>query len=234
MLRYENEFTLLESDFDSYDNMKLSSYLDLFQTVAGDHAKEMGIGFNETLKKGLAWVITKVKLTAIKKLVSAQKIKVVTLPLQKGALDYIRDYYIYDENGETVAIGSSQWVLIDYNSRRISRAVIEYDGECTKKSAYENTKIEKVPEFDGELKYTHTAIPLDIDHNGHVNNIRYADMTLCASYGEKRPIKSAVLNFSSECKLGDKIDIFVKTEGDATFYFGKNGEKTSFTAKIEY
>ena len=210
MLSYENEFTLLESDFDLNDNMKLSSYLDLFQTVAGDHAKQMGIGFNDTRKRGLAWVITKVKLTVLAPLHASQKIKVVTMPLPKGALDYIRDYYIYDEKGECVAIGSSQWVLIDYNSRRISRAVIDYNGECTTVSAYENPKIEKIASItDGEKAYSHSVTPIDIDHNGHLNNIRYADMTLCANPSEKRPIKSAIVNFISECRLGETVDVFV-------------------------
>ncbi len=235
MLRYENEFTLMESDFDFNDNMKISSYLDLFQTVAGDHAKKMKIGFASTLEKGLVWVITKIKLDIIVPLRSSQRIKVVTMPLPKGTLDYVRDYYVYDENGTLVAIGSSQWVLIDYNTRRISRAVIEYDGVCTDKSAYENRRIEKVAACDGELRYSHVATALDLDHNGHVNNIRYADMMLCAAPdNENRLPRRVILNFTNECRRGDKIDVYVKTEGDVILYCGKRNDEISFTAQVEY
>lgn len=125
-------------------------------------------------------------------------------------------------------------MLIDYKTRRISRAVIEYDGECTDKSAYENRRIEKVTVDGGEKKYTHTVTPLDLDHNGHVNNIRYADMAFCACHEENRPVKRAIFNFSSECRLSDTVEVFVKTEGDVTLVLGKRADEVSFTARIEY
>ena len=234
MLEYIDEFVLRESDFDFRDNMKVSAYLDLFQTVASAHASVIGVGYEETIAKGLAWVIAKVKLDILLPLHSSDRVKVVTRPLKKGSLDYIRDYYIYNDKGELAVMGSSQWLLIDFVTRKISRPVLDYAGECTDKSAYENRRIEKIAPFVGDTAYSHTVTAVDLDHNGHTNNIRYADMMLCACPDEKRAVKRVIINYNGEAKLGDKIDISVKTEGDATLYYAVRNGECCFTARVEF
>ena len=41
MLSYTERYKLRQSDFDCYDNMRVSSYLDIFQTIAAIHAEQL-------------------------------------------------------------------------------------------------------------------------------------------------------------------------------------------------
>ena len=97
MLIYNERFKLRESDFDEFDNLKPSAFLDFFQSVASTHATLKGMGFDDMIKKNIAWVLTKVKLDAYKRVKAKDTIIVETIPRPKGLIDYTRDYYIYDE-----------------------------------------------------------------------------------------------------------------------------------------
>lgn len=233
MLIYNCEFILRQSDFDCNDNIKPSAILDLFQSVAADHATQLGFGFDPMKEKGLAWVIVKTKFDILKPLKASERIKVETLPHPKGLVDYTRDYFIYGEEGSLAVIGTSQWVLIDFATRKIARATTDFNGEFVNKFAYEDKRIEKVAPFNGDSAYTHAVSVVDLDHNGHVNNIRYADMMLCADgKRDDSSVKSFVINFSNEAKWGDTIEVCVKEENGVTFYSGNLGSVNCFTAKV--
>ena len=119
MLSYSEQYKIRTSELDYRDNMRLSAYLDLFQTIAGKHAELLGLGYEEMLKKGIAWVITKVKFDCILPLLSDETVTVVTEPHEKGLMDFTRDYYIYKQSGELAAKGTSQWVHIDFATRKL-------------------------------------------------------------------------------------------------------------------
>ena len=50
IIEYKRQFNLRINDFDCHDNILMSTVLDLFQGVAGDHANLLGIGFEEFKK----------------------------------------------------------------------------------------------------------------------------------------------------------------------------------------
>ena len=54
--------TVTINDLDSYDYLKPSSILDFAQLVASKHADELGIGFNDFIKKDLIWVVVRITL----------------------------------------------------------------------------------------------------------------------------------------------------------------------------
>lgn len=234
LLIYNEEFAIRQSDLDCYDNAKISTYLDLFQTVASNHAEQFGMGFAETHAKGIAWVITKIKLDIFTPLRPGERVRVETFPHPKGRIDYTRDYFVYKPDGTLAAKGSSQWVHIDFSSRKILRPTLEFDGEFVDRAAYESTRIEKVDAITAPPCFTYAVTPLDFDHNEHVNNARYADMLLCADCSNRVP-KRVIINFVGEGRKGDAIDISVsKPSPDLTLYTGTHGRGVCFTARYEW
>ena len=144
MLTYSEQYKIRTSDLDYRDDMRLSAYLDLFQTIAGKHADLLGLGYEQMLKKGIAWVITKVKFDCLLPLKSDETVTVVTEPHEKGLMDFTRDYYVYNERGELAAKGTSQWVHIDFVSRRLVEPQADFEGKFTTRSAYPKRRIERV------------------------------------------------------------------------------------------
>ena len=63
--RWSKEYTLRAGDFDKYDRIMPSAVLDLFQDAAGQHAIEIGVGFDEMIKRSYLWVLTKIKFKII-------------------------------------------------------------------------------------------------------------------------------------------------------------------------
>ena len=53
---FEKEFYLRTSDFDCRMELQPSAVLDLFQDVAGEHARALGIGREAMLAEKLLWV----------------------------------------------------------------------------------------------------------------------------------------------------------------------------------
>lgn len=145
LLVHEKEFTLRESDFDCFDNLKASAVLDLFQTVASEHVTQNGGGFADMLARNLAWVVTKIRFEVFAPLRASEKVTVKTVPHAKKLIEYTRDYYVIDKNGKTVIKGTSQWVLIDFTTRRVARTDFDFDGEFSDEYAYPNERIRKVP-----------------------------------------------------------------------------------------
>lgn len=234
LLSYTEKYRLREMDMDYKDNIRASSLLDLFQTIAGKHANMLGIGFDDSIAKGLIWVITKFQCDCLRPLRFDEVVSVETCPLPKGLIDYNRDYYVYGEDGELAVKASSQWVLLNFETRRIERPILDYEGEYVDKRAYESKRLERVAPFSGGEPYVHRIVTTDLDHNAHTNNIKYADMCVNAADMPALPLKRLVVNFISESRLGDTIEICHKCEDGAFLFTGTRGGENCFTAKFVF
>lgn len=234
MLSYKEQYKLRQSDFDCNDNMRVSSYLDIFQTVAAVHAERLNMGFEPMLKKNIAWVLAKVKFDCFVPLKAGETITAETRPHPKGIVDYARDYYIFGEDGKLAAKGTSQWVLIDFSSRKIVKPVADYPGECTTEFAYENKRIERIMPLSAEPTFSHTITRSDTDHNRHTNNIKYADMAFNSAELPTSAVKRVIINYINETKLGDTVDISCRYENESYTFTGKTSGNVCFTAKFYY
>ena len=234
MLDFSEQFILRESDFNCYGNIRVSSILDFFQTVAANHAERIGMGFEAMKKKGIAWVITKTKLDIFEPLKSGELITVRTIPHPKGLLDYTRDYFIY-RNGTLVIKGSSQWVHIDFKLRKIVRPACDYNDDFVNEFAYDNPRIEKIMPFENSKPFVFTPTLSDTDHNGHINNAKYADMIFCANEGETRLPKQVIMNFIAETFCKQPLNIFVdKPTKNQTLFCAKKESTVLFSCRIDY
>lgn len=228
MIIFSDKYKLRQGDFDHNDNIKASAVLDLFQTVASIHAEQGGMGFEPMINRGIVWVVTKIKFDCYAKLYANQTVIVETIPQPKGLVDYTRDYYIYNENGDLLIKGTSQWVLIDYNTRRIVRPTMDFEGEFSTRKAYDEKKIEKISETRENFCYEYKVRNIDLDHNGHLNNIRYADIIYnCET--STAPINRLIINFNNEARLGDIVTVY---SNNANCYCAFIGDKSCFTAYI--
>ena len=64
--KYQENFRLRISDFDTFDHLTPHAVLDLFQDVAGKHADLIGVGFDKMIKDNLIWVLLRTKYEVIK------------------------------------------------------------------------------------------------------------------------------------------------------------------------
>ena len=223
------EFNLRISDFDLNKNIKPSAVLDLFQEVASLHANELGVGFGDLIQNKLLWVLVRVKFEIVKAPLMHSKIIAKTWPLPAGRVSLQREYLIEDAEGNTLIKGTSEWVTMHLETRKLVQNGVTYplSEYCEDKNFTE--RIKKIPDFEAsdegiKIKPSYC----DIDENMHVNNIRYADFVLNAYEPQNREeIAAFQMDFHKEVKMGDCVSLFMEKKENTLFAKGenKNGEK---------
>lgn len=235
---WQDEYTLRAGDFDRFDRIKLSAVLDLFQDAAGRHAEELGVGFADMFSRELLWVLTRIKLKILAQPVRYQKIIVKTWPLAPNRLNYRREYCIEDTNGKKLIAGSSEWVIINSSTRHfvsVSNLYPFTDGFC--EDIMFEGKLGKLHDFESDsLKYTAAVGFSELDVNGHVNNIKYADYSMDAINPEiENIVEEFQIDYRKEVMQGETLNIYCKNDGDAILAKGQNGNgNTMFICKTKF
>jgi len=209
--KYSTKIRLRTSDFDTYGKIKPSSVLDLFQEAAGAHANLLGSGFDDLVKRDLLWVVTKIKYEVLKNVPMHSEVVVTTWPKEPSRVTFEREYLIQDENGEILIKASSQWAIMHKQKRTIVLVndIYNLDEFCQDKNFDE--KFTKVADFsDAKLQKEICPAFCELDRNGHVNNIRYADYVLNTANLNGREIKAFQIDYHREIKLNMPITVFAK------------------------
>ena len=232
---FEKHYTLRGSDFDLNKQIKPSAVLDLFQEVASQHAYELGIGFTDMIQKGYLWVVLKVKYQVLKAPELYQGVKVSTWPLKQKRLDLQREYLIEDENGSVLIKGTSQWAVIDKNTRKLTKVEDVYkniNGYC--ETVNFDQKLVRIGDFQGEKTNSVKSEVSHIDPNNHVNNAKYGDYALDAlKTTEPLNIKQFQIDFHKEILFDTVTDIFVEQSENAVLLKGVQNDEYMFLVKIE-
>ena len=226
-------FSLNEEEIGVDGNICPGKMLHLFQDIAGKHAEKFGMGFDDLIENNLIWVVTRIRFCTYGAFEANKSYKLVTYPLPKQSLLYLRDYYIYDENDNLLVKGSSQWCILDFVSRKIQRTTLDYDGEFYETKAFDDgfPKLK----INGELPEigSHKIDGKDLDNNAHTNNCRYAEMV--EEFSDVKKYNEFNITFQKETRLGDVILFYKEKVDDGEIVAGKlEDSSVVFTAKLSY
>ena len=232
---FEDSYNLRAADFDRWSTLRPSAIMDLFQDIAGRHANELGCGLEALMKKNIVWILVKLRFRVLNEAHMYQQVKVRTWPLPPQRISYTREYLISDENGEPIVEGSSEWVLMDFSSRKIVALgdIYPLENFCEKRNFEE--RFPRLRAFDAESAYSFLPPYSDFDMNGHVNNTKYANFVLDAIAPEKAlPLKELRMEYHREVLPGEKLNILTARQDSIILARGENeaGEKM-FTCHIE-
>lgn len=203
-------FRVRSYEVDYQGETNISTICDYFQEAAGLHAQKLQFDISDLQKKGLTWVLYKmqVKIHSFPK--RWEDIKVITWPSAGDGIRAYRDYQLFNDNDELLAVGLSQWMVLDIKKKRPVKIpdelmsyrfrtddhVLELHKESLKKIGKEQS--ESIT----------TASINDLDMNRHVNNVRYVDWitgyNLTGSKNGKK-CRELIIQYASETKAGDKI-----------------------------
>ena len=233
---FEKSFTLRTSDFDCYRKISPAAVLDLFQVVAGEHAILLGCGFDDFYRKNLLWVLVRTKYEVINEPALYQTVKVKTWPLVPSRAGFQREYLMEDEQGNPLIKGSSDWVIIDSELRKIVSATNVYPNIEFREEKNFEQRLKKIPDFEqiGEGITLRTGFS-QLDMNGHVNNTKYANYAMDAlDPDQNNSIKTFQVDYRQEVKKGDEIKLYVnKVENTAVIKGVNELGEIMFATKVE-
>ncbi len=234
---WQKEYTLRAGDFDKFDRIKPSAVLDLFQDAAGQHAIEIGVGFDDMIAREYLWVLTRIKFEIVSAPKRYQTVVVKTWPLAPNRLNYRREYCIKDQDGNMLVKGSSEWVIIHSKERKLLSVpdLYNFDGDYHNEVMFEG-KLGKIRDFEAvNTPYSVDAGFCELDINDHVNNTNYANYVLDAVSPQKDDIlKVFQIDYRKEVMQGTQLNIFYSKEENTISAKGLNNDgDTMFACKIE-
>lgn len=235
---WEKEYYLRASDFDKFSQIKPSAILDLFQDAAGQHAEELGLGFDEMIKHSYLWVLTKIKFKIISQPSSYQKVVVKTWPLPPNRLSYRREYSVENEKGERLIVGTSEWVVIHSEKRRFLSVpdLYPFTESFCEEMMFEG-KLGKVENFETEEppRIVNAGFS-ELDVNNHVNNTKYANYVLDAiNPSSARELETFQIDYRKEVVEGTQLGIYHTSQDNTILSKGQdeNGD-IMFACELKY
>ncbi len=235
---WEREYILRANDFDKYNHVKPAAVLELFQDAAGQHAEEIGVGFDVMIQRKYLWVLTRIKFKILSSPMKYQKVIVKTWPLEPNKLVYRREYSIENEQGEKLIVGSSEWVVMHSEKRRLiaDPNMYPFSDGFHKERMFED-KFTKVSNFEAnsEPRMINAGFS-ELDVNGHVNNTKYANYVLDTIAPSESDILSEFqIDYRKEVLEGNQLGIYSIKDDNECLAKGLNDNgEIMFACKIVY
>ena len=208
----EQEYQIKLSEIGKENKITNKAILGDLEDVGGIHSNIAGYGILDIQQTKLSWVLLDWKLKIIRRPKYSEKIKIKTW--SKNAIKFYtyRDFEVYDENGQVIAIATSKWVLLDIDKGKIvkiSDEVLNKYGPELEKSVFDISEIEKLQEpedYISEVEYT--VKKSDIDVNNHMHNLNYLELAneaLPEDVYNEQELNNVRINYKKEIKLGETV-----------------------------
>ena len=242
MIRFEQKFTIPCYDTDASWRLKPSSFMDLAQEAAGQHAVYLGFGYDDLIATNTAWILSRVHVEFVDAPKWRENITLRTWHKGLNRLFFLRDFILTDDLGRERVKATTSWLVLNLETRRLVRdpKLMEEGTVCTD-NVIETPADKVVMPKDIEPQYVmdHHVAYSDVDMNGHTNNAMYMQWAMDAvdyDIASTRPVKWFTINFNHETKPGDIVALYkvVKEEEDGRHVFveGKVNDQSAFTVEI--
>ena len=229
---YRKTYQITTNMLDCHDCLKMSTLLDVAQEVAGDHAEELGCGFETMIKQDLIWVIVRNYVEIIKKPINFKEIEVVTYPLKPRFVEFNRETEFYHD-GELFAVSRSTWMLI--NIKDFSVKAPDFFKGFDDDLGYFKRRIRKLPVIEKsqlqKVKEVEVLYSM-LDHNGHMNNTKYVDFYLDI-FRPEFSVKTLQIEYIKQSFLDDKLSLYIKENDGKRYLSGYKDDELKFYMECE-
>lgn len=236
---YTEAIRALPSMCDETSRISIPGFLDMFQDIAGYHAKTIGIGALELEEKGLFWIVSKVRLKINSRPLVQEMLEETTWIQPAERVVCERDWAL-NKDGEQIAYVRSIWALLKRENFRpalMEGIYPDSDYALAPPDDWPFTRISKKFD-DAELIGEYKIRSVDIDRGGHFNNGNYVRAMLgcftCAQIAEMN-ITELDLQYHLQCYEGETIKFVKRPSEDWLMEIGALNEegKVCFTAAIK-
>ena len=229
MAVFTYNYKIRYSDIGTDNKITLRALVDTLQEAAIAHSDYAGYGVNDISNTHLAWLLLNWKVEIKSYPILNDNITVKTWPRIFDKLYSYRDFEVYDENNNLIAIASSKWFAIDTENKKILKLtpkITEAYGGTTQKEVFESAFEEKIKEpKDLKLNFNYTIQKRDLDTNSHVNNLHYIDYaleTLDEKIYNNTTFNNLEVLYKKEIKLKENINCYYSFENNKHIITIKN------------
>lgn len=175
---YESKYRIGLTDVGKSNKITNKAIIKILENVAGMHSEATGCGINQIEQTKLSWILLSWKVKIFKRPLYNEEITARTWARDTNKVTTYRDYEIYNQDKELIAIATSKWTLINIDTKQLATIpqtwVEVYKPEEI--SVFEEKSIGKLKEADRYIsKIDYKVLRSDIDINEHVHNLYYLD-----------------------------------------------------------
>ncbi len=219
---WEYKFTVRSFDIDKNNNITLNSISEYLQEVAGAHANGKGFGYKQVIDKNLAWILSGIRIEIDRLPIWDEEITIKTWIVGNNRFASRRDFEWYNKEGKILLKASSNWVLLNTDTRRPQNIdqmkfdVKILEDKTATLSEVKNSRIR----FDDNNPMKHKVLYSELDMIGHMNNTKYIQLMIDSyklDFHESNKVKILNINFKSEVKYDDKLILSTKEVEENNF-----------------
>ncbi|MBE6351025.1 MAG: acyl-[acyl-carrier-protein] thioesterase [Spirochaetaceae bacterium] len=236
---FYRELKLYFAQCDKHQRQNLSDLLQVTSDSAVEDYHQRGMTYDVLKENKIAILVSRASYKIHQYPQANAMVTVKTWEEPPEGLQLCRRYDIYSQSGDLLVSGSSTWLVVNLENRRIMRpADFKMREPPTEKFEFPGLACGKIniPE-KMELLDERTIRYSDIDANGHVNNSRYGNYIvdcLPEEYQQKT-ITDFRINYSQEAILGDKLQLFACFDNpNKIVVVGKTPSGTCFESELYY
>ena len=227
-MKYTAKYRLTAMDIAPNGAIRPAALLRYFQEAINLQMHDNPPSTEDLFAAGQAFILSRTSMQIRTELSIYDEIEVVTWANTSKGATFVRSAQIF-KNGELAADILTIWALLDINTRRLMRVKDAVLGIGTLDELPDMPLPDKVrfPEGKPERMGEKLVVYGDIDRNNHMNNTRYVDM-ICDFLPdvENQRVRSFTINYVSESKLGEKLDIYHNTDGENDYFCALKSDGT--------
>lgn len=220
-LIYRTQITISVTDCDCFGRLKPSAILSMIQQAATNQCLQLNMGWEDMAKKNMFWAVIRQKVLITRLPSYDQRITLETWPGKTSRVAYPRSAIAYDEQGNELFRVIGLWVLMDLTTRAMilpKESGIVVPG-YVRGDELALPKSLAVKHLSGHA--TRQVMYSELDLNSHMNNARYLDWMddlLPSFFHKEHPIKEFTINYSSEARESENIDLQYELTPEGQFY----------------
>uniref|UniRef100_A0A7N0TC02 Acyl-[acyl-carrier-protein] hydrolase n=1 Tax=Kalanchoe fedtschenkoi TaxID=63787 RepID=A0A7N0TC02_KALFE len=241
-LVFSQNFSIRSYEIGADRTASIETLMNHLQETALNHVKTAGLlvdGFGSTpemSKRNLIWVVTKMQVLVDRYPTWGDVVQVDSWVASSGKNGMRRDWLIRDSNtGETLTRASSVWVMMNKQTRKLSKMPDEVRAEIQPYFIDSDPVVDedsrKLPKLD-EVTADYVRKGLtprwsDLDVNQHVNNVKYIGWILESAplaIMESHELASLTLEYRRECGKESVLQSLTAVSGDQKFDFLDSGD----------
>lgn len=235
---FEKMYTVGNRDVDNTKRATNKAMMKYLENIACSHSDMVGYGMNTIEQTNVAWILLDWKFQVIDRPNYGQNVKIKTWSRKMERSCAYRDFEVYDENENLLAIATTKWVFLDAVTRKIQRipeeVAYKYQQE-TEKHVFEE-EIEKLHEPENEEESIQVKTRrTDIDINNHVNNLNYLDLAYEVLPEDiyRSELKNVRITYKHQTEPGETVNVAYNNENRKNIITIRTEDRTRLHAIVE-
>ncbi|GAB4169334.1 MAG: thioesterase [Calditrichia bacterium] len=233
---FKMEFVVRTYEVNQFGLATFQTIANYLQEAASIHAEGLGFGYSNMVSRGIAWVLVRLSVQMDAYPGWKEKVTVKTWPSFIDTVYAYRDFTIYNSQNHAIGKATSQWAIINLESKKIVRPSsinIELPEHTGREFLPKYERIPSLSEPQHQLQFN--VRKSDLDLNRHVNNVKYIEWALEAipetSTGKMVPGYFDIV-FRNETFYGDQIISEVFVQDKLVFYHSVKKANTEVARAI--